>query len=146
MFRHYGFLLKISPVKVKNNYLSAKVRADIKQMHVYTEEADFLFDNKITNKDKLINYRENIQAKLNELQGNREKLWRLRKYENDENKKFDYSNQISLINNEISKIRKELMMIQDIQTRIPKVKENIQEINNKKKGKRKEKNKDEYIK
>lgn len=25
IFRHYGFLLKISPVKVKNNYLSAKV-------------------------------------------------------------------------------------------------------------------------
>ena len=146
MFRHYGFLLKISPVKVKNNYLSAKVRADIKQMHVYTEEADFLFNNKITTKNELINYQEMIQKKLNELLGNREKLWKLRKYEKNENKKFDYSNQISVTNNEISKIRKELMMIQDIQTRIPKVMENIQEINNKKRGKRKEKNKNEYIK
>ena len=68
-------------VKVKNNYLSAKVRADIKQMHVYTEEAYFLFNNKITTKNELINYQEKIQEKLNELLGNREKLWKLRKYD-----------------------------------------------------------------
>ena len=39
-----------------------------------------------------------------------------------------------------------MMMVEDIQTRIPKVEENIQEINEKKKERGKEKNKNERIK
>ena len=39
-----------------------------------------------------------------------------------------------------------MMMVEEIQTRIPKVEENIQEINEKKKERGNEKNKNEHIK
>ena len=146
MFRHYSFLLKVSPVKTKNNYLSAKVRADVKQMHLYTEEADFLYNNKIKTKKELLDYKEKIKTKLNELLSSREGLWKARKLEKNETNIKDYTDKISAINDEISVIRKEMMMVEDIQTRIPKVEENIQEINEKKKERGKEKNKNERIK
>ena len=146
MFRHYSFLLKVSPVKTKNNYLSAKVRADVKQMHLYTEEADFLYNNKIKTKKELLDYKEKIKTKLNELLSSREGLWKARKLEKNETNIKDYTEKISGINDEISVIRKEMMMVEDIQTRIPKVEENIQEINEKKKERGKEKNKNERIK
>ena len=43
-------------------------------------------------------------------------------------------------------ISKEIILIEDIETRVPKIKENIEEINNDKKERRKEKEDIEYIK
>ena len=50
------------------------------------------------------------------------------------------------IQNEIDKLSEEIILIEDIETRVPKIKENIEEINNDKKERRKEKEDIEYIK
>ena len=114
-------------------------------MDKYSEEAKFLNLNNLNTKDELNSYKENINIELNNILSERESLWRYRKFENTPEKKKLICNQIAELNYKIENIRKELRLIEDIEDRIPKIKENLQEMNKEEKN-RKEKNKDEYIK
>ena len=146
LYYHYCFLLKVFPnTKNVNKRLPASIRADIKIMDKYSEEAKFLNLNNLNTKDELNSYKENINIELNNILSERESLWRYRKFENTPEKKKLICNQIAELNYKIENIRKELRLIEDIEDRIPKIKENLQEMNKEEKN-RKEKNKDEYIK
>jgi hypothetical protein len=114
-------------------------------MDRYSEEAKFLNSNNLNTDIELNNYKENITNDLTKLLSERESLWRYRKLEQDQEKQKSICNQISDINFKIENIRKELRLVEDIEKRIPKMKENLKELKKEKKE-RKEKNKDEYIK
>ena len=146
LYYHYCFLLKVFPnTKNVNKRLPASIRADIKIMDKYSEEAKFLNANNLNTKDELNSYKENINIELNNILSERESLWRYRKLENTPEKQKLICNQIAELNFKIESIRKELRLIEDIEYRIPKIKENLEEKNKEEKS-RKEKNKDEYIK
>jgi hypothetical protein len=146
LYYHYCFLLKVFPnTKNINKRLPASIRADVKIMDRYSEEAKFLNSNNLNTDIELNNYKENITNDLTKLLSERESLWRYRKLEQDQEKQKSICNQISDINFKIENIRKELRLVEDIEKRIPKMKENLKELKKEKKE-RKEKNKDEYIK
>jgi hypothetical protein len=139
-------LLKVFPnTKNINKRLPASIRADVKIMDRYSEEAKFLNSNNLNTDIELNNYKENITNDLTKLLSERESLWRYRKLEQDQEKQKSICNQISDINFKIENIRKELRLVGDIEKRIPKMKENLQEMK-KEEQERKEKNKNEYIK
>jgi hypothetical protein len=139
-------LLKVFPnTKNINKRLPASIRADVKIMDRYSEEAKFLNSNNLNTDIELNNYKENITNDLTKLLSERESLWRYRKLEQDQEKQKSICNQISDINFKIENIRKELRLVEDIEKRIPKMKENLKELKKEEKE-RKEKNKDEYIK
>lgn len=146
LYYHYCYLLKVFPnTKNVNKKLPASIRADVKLMEQYSEQAIFLNENKLDTKEDLKKYKEQTTCILNEQLSKRESLWRYRKLENNSNKQKQICNEISIINSEIKDLRKKIRFIEDIESRIPKMKENIQEMK-KEELDRKEKNKDEYIK
>ena len=76
----------------------------------------------------------------------RENLWRKnRKVQNDEEKQNNIT-KINILRDEIKKLTQEIDLINDIETTIPKIKEKINEIENNKEEKVKEKDNIEYIK
>ena len=146
LYYHYCYLLKVFPnTKNVNKKLPASIRADVKLMEQYSEQAIFLNENKLDTKEDLKKYKEQTNCILNEQLSKRESLWRYRKLEENFNKQKQICNDISIINLEIKDLRKKIRLIEDIESRIPKMKENIQEMK-KEEQDRKEKIKDEYIK
>ena len=142
LYHHYCFLLKVYPnSKNITKRLPASIRADIRIMDKYSEEVRFLSNNKLDTKNQLLEYKNMTITNLNNKLSDRESMWRYRDLEQDENKKNLIINQISDLNKEISKNRKELKLIEDIENRIPKIQENLQEMKNvDKNGKEKLKN------
>ena len=146
LYYHYCYLLKVFPnTKNVNKKLPASIRADVKLMEQYSEQAIFLNENKLDTKEDFEKYKEQTTSILNERLSERESLWRYRKLEENSNKQKQICNDISIINLEIKDLRKKIRLIDDIESRIPKMKENIQEMK-KEEQDRKEKIKDEYIK
>lgn len=86
-----------------------------------------------------------MKSEIIEETSKREKLWKVNSKLHNENEKKQNYNLISDINNEIDLKRKELKLIEEIELRIPKMKENLHEIKEEEKL-RKEKNRNEYIK
>lgn len=145
LYYHYCYLLKVFPNKKNiNKKIPASIRADIKLMEQYSEQAIFLNENKLDTKEDLIQYKEQISCNLEKKLSERESLWRYRKLEYNPDNQMQICNKISILNSEIKELRKKIRFVEDIESRIPKIKENIKEIEDKK-G-RKEKIKDEYIK
>lgn len=146
LYLHYCYLLKLFPnTKNIKKRLPASMRAEVNQMEKYSEEARFLNANNINTKNDLDNFKEINREKIKELLSKREKLWKTRKKETNEEIKQKICNDIAEITEEISLQKKKLEICESIETRIPKMKENLKELEEKN-NERKEKKKDEYIK
>lgn len=146
LYYHYCFLLKVFPdSKNIKRRLPTSMRAEVNKLENYSNQARFLSKNKIETYNELILYKEKLQSEIIEETSKREKLWKGNSKLHNENEKKQNCNLISDINNEIDLKRKELKLIEDIELRIPKMKENLQELKKEEKM-RKEKDKNEYIK
>lgn len=126
IYFHYMYILQLYP---KNPYikLTPEMRADIRKMDKFSEEAKLLANNKINTVIDLNNYMEEKQARLNETLGERDYLWKKRSKIHDENIRKQICNQISDKTEIINRLRKEVLLCEDIKTRIPKMKENIEQ-------------------
>lgn len=146
LYLHYCYLLKVFPnTKNINKRLPASIRAEVKRMEEISQEAIFLNKNNIETDEELKKYKVDLENELKALLSKRENLWTLRNKIEDEISKGEMCNDIAQISEKIKTIRHEIKMCEDITKRIPKMKENLKEINESRKNKnRKEKNKDEY--
>lgn len=136
LYFHYMYLLQLYP---KNSYtkLTPEMKADIRKMDKFSEEAKLLATHKIETFDDLNKYIEENQNKLNESLGARDNLWKKRYRSDNENIRKEYCNQISVQTEIINRLRKEVLLCEDIKSRIPKIKENMEQL------KKKEKNQEE---
>lgn len=141
LYYHYCFLLKVFPNK-KQRHLSASMRAEVNKMESYSEQAKFLSKNNIDNIKDLNNYKEKVKQEITNMTSERIELWR--KVSKLENKTSTY-NEIGVLTATLEYKRKELGLVEEIEQRIPKMKEDIQELNEEEKS-RKEKTKNERIK
>ena len=124
LYFHYCYLLKIYPKK--KHKISKELRAEIKKMDKISKEAVFLSKTGIQTEDKLIEYRNLSKIKKEELKSKKEYLWRKHKKSKTEDEKGKIFAQITNISKEIKKINYELDLIEDIESRIPKMKEELQ--------------------
>ncbi len=146
LYYHYCFLLKVFPnSKNVNSRLSASMRADVNKMEKYSNEAKFLSKTKIDTYKGLILYKEKLQKEITEVTSKREKLWKSNSKSKNANEKTNNFNLIANLNQDMDSMRAELKLCEDIELRIPKIKDNLQELRDKNKV-RKEKEKNEYIK
>ena len=129
IYFHYMYMLNLYPKKPYKR-MSYSLIADIQKMDKYSEEAKFLANNKINNQEDLNNILDCKNNELKDLENNREKLWDRNRKTSDKEVKYVNCKMISLLNNEIENKRKEVELIEDINKRIPKIKENIQEQKN----------------
>lgn len=147
LYYHYCYLLKVFPNNVPQQRLPASIRADVSRMEELSNEARFLYANNIKTLDDLINYKDETNFKIKELLSQRERFWTKRKLSKDENQMHQIAEEISSLNDKILQLRKKVELCEDIKTRIPKIDENLTELDTEEKlekeskDKKKDKNK-----
>ena len=121
------YLLKLYP---KNPYkkLSPEMIADIRKMDKLSEEAKILATNKINNEEDLNIYINRKEDELSNILGDRDNLWKKRSRTKEELERRKICNQISEKNEIIKRLRKEMELVEDIKSRIPKIKVNIKQL------------------
>ena len=148
LYYHYCYLLKVFPSSVPQQRLPASIRADVSRMEELSNEARFLYVHNIKTLDDLINYKNKANLKINELLSQRENLWTKRKLSKDENEKHKIAEEISSLNDKLIKLRKRVELCVDIKTRIPKIEQNLDELDKQEELEKetKDKQKDKYKK
>ena len=121
-------MLKVFPNNVPQQKLPASIRADVSRMEELSNEAKFLYQNKIKTLEDLLNYKDETNYKINELLSKRERLWAKRKLSKDEMEMHKIAEDISSINDKIISLRKKVEMCEDIKTRVPKIEHNLEEL------------------
>ena len=147
LYLHYCFLLKVYP-KNKNmkKIYSKEMREEIKKMDKISKEARLLCRKNIQSAQELLAYKKSLILDRKENKAKVESLWKKnRKVANESDKQKNYE-EIKVLQNEIKKLNEEIDLIEDIETRTPKIKETIDEAENRNQDKEKEKENSEYIK
>lgn len=127
LYYHYCYLLKVFPT-VPQQKLPISLRADIARMEELSMEAKLLSKNKIKTIEDLRNYSYEISFNLNELETERKRLWERRRICKDEENKLSITKEIGILNSKIEELRKEVQLAKDIETRIPKIEDNLNEL------------------
>lgn len=127
IYFHYYYLLKRynnNPVKYK---ITPQMRADIRKMNQYSNEAKLLAKYNIQNEDDLQKLKQNKISEIRDLSITREGYWYKRKQSDDENKKVEYCNLIADLNTKIERLNVEVALCRNIETRIPELKRRLKE-------------------
>ena len=149
LYYHYCYLLKVFP-DIPQQRLPLSIRADVARMNELSEEAKLLSNHKIKNIEDLKEFYNETYFKISTLESDRKRLWEKRRLSKDDNEKIEIAKVIAVLNSQIENLRKEVQLAKDIETRIPKIEDNLNELDyqeeqekNKEneKSKRKEKNK-----
>lgn len=129
LYFHYCYLLKIYPRTKK--IISKELREEIKRMESISNEAKFLCKNGIQTAQELSLYKSSSITKINELKTKRVYQWRKYKRAKTDEEKKRIKEDISQMTKEIEEINHTQKMIENIESRITKIKENIQEMEGK---------------
>ena len=130
LYFHYCYLLKIYPRKTKK-IMSKELREEIKKMESISNETKFLCKTGIQTAQELSSYKSSSITKKNELKSKREYQWRKYKRAETDEEKQQIKESISKMTKEIEELNNVQKMIDNIESRIPKIKENIQEMEGK---------------
>ena len=128
LYLKYCYILKVFPKKYPYRKLSPAVRLDIKKLDKLSEEAKLLVRNDLKTNEQFFLYKETITTKLNTFMNMRSKLWKKHKQTRDLTEKKNLKIQIDKLSNEINELREEVVLCEDIETRIPKIEVNLQEV------------------
>lgn len=131
LYLYYCYLLKIFPKTEKRKKTPVSIKADVQKMERISQEARLLCSKDIKTTKELSLYINTLQKEIVSLEEKRDKLYyqntKLKKEEKQEN-----YNQLSLIAGKIQYLKKEVKKCKEIEERIPKIKENIKELDEEK--------------
>ena len=135
LYLYYCYLLKIFPKTEKRRKTPVSIKADVQKMERISQEARLLCSKDIKTTKELSLYMNTLQKEISSLEEKRDKLYyqntKLKKEEKQEN-----YNELSIVAGKIQYLKKEVKMCREIEERVPKIKENIKELNEEKqKGK-----------
>lgn len=147
LYLYYCYLLKKFPNNRRKIKMSAEMRKDIKKMDVISSEIKFLCRNNIKTTEELFLYKKETIDKMNKKMHTRTILRRKRQKTTDTEERQKLCNDILALSNSIFELKKEVGYCEDIEERTQKMKENINDIDEKEKEiqKGKEKIKNERI-
>jgi len=143
LYLYYKYLIGSYQKKRITKPISESLRQEIKRMDQISEEAKFLSSKGINTTQELSLYKNTVQTEIENLTSEKKSLYdKSRVVTNDEKealkeKSLDLTFQIKIL-------RKELRMCEDVESRLPKIKDNLIEMeeNN---VKRKEREENEHI-
>lgn len=131
LYLYYCYLLKIFPKTEKRKKTPVSIKADVQKMERISQEARLLCSKDIKTTKELSLYINTLQKEIVSLEEKRDKLYyqntKLKKEEKQEN-----YNELSLIAGKIQYLKKEVKKCKEIEERIPKIKENIKELDEEK--------------
>lgn len=124
LYLHYCYLLQIIPTKRPNNKIPLSIRNDIDKLEKISEETKLLVSNNLETDEQFFNYKESKTKELEELLKEREKLW-----DNHRKSKLNNINYAKLydLKVKINKARKEVVLCNDIESRISSIEKNTNE-------------------
>lgn len=145
LYLYYCYLLKIFPKKYPNKYLPPSIRADVKKMERISDEARLLGRNGIKTTEQLFSYKKEISAELAKLKAQREdNYYKLKRKDNDD--KMQIQIEIANLTGKINALKREVVLCEEIENRIPNMKEKVKEMNNDNEKEERRKEKDERFK
>lgn len=143
LYLHYCYLLKVFPTKYPYKKLSPEVRADMKRLDNFSEEAKLLVSNQIETNEQFFLFKRDKEKELHILEDARHDLWYKHKKSKSKDEKEQILEKIEILNQEINPLRKEVKLCDEIEERMTKV---INNLNSVYEEKGKEVEKDEHIK
>ena len=129
LYLHYCYLLKVFPT-IPQQRLPVSIRADVARMNELSDEAKLLSNYKIKTLNDLKDFFNNKSSSLEDLEAQRKRLWEKRRVSKNDIEKKSICNDISILNNQINKLRREVELAKDVETRIPKIEDNLSELDN----------------
>jgi len=138
LYLYYCYLFRVYPQKPRTNarrVISKELREEIKKMDKISNEAEFLHKTGIQTEEELLKYKSSSITNKNELKSKRANLWKKYHRAKTENEKQEILQTINELTKEIDKLKYEQEMIEDIESRIPQMKQNIKELEGKEKSK-----------
>lgn len=146
LYLYYCYLLKIYPKTEKRRKTPISIKADVQKMERISEEAKLLCRNDIKTTKELSLYIETLNEELKNLEEERDKLY----YKNTKLKKEERQanyDKLSQIAGKIQYLKKEVKKCKEIEERVPRIKENLKELDEEKEIQKGKERKDyEYIK
>lgn len=148
LYLYYCYLLKIYPKTNTKKKAPLSIKADVQKMNRISEEAELLCRNNIKTTKELSLYKDTLKEEKQNLEEQRDKLYYQNTKLKKEERQVNYE-KLSQLAGKIQFLKGEILKCDEIMSRVPKIKENIEELEkkeNEKENKGKEKEQYEYRK
>lgn len=103
--------------------MTPKLIAEIKKMDVYSNQARFLANNNINTEQELLDFKKSAYERVNPLKSQRENLWKKHKRAKTDEQKQTIENEIIQILKQITPIKEEIKLCNNIMQRVNKIKQ-----------------------
>ena len=148
LYFHYCYLLGYFPKgkQRSNKRLHFLLREDLMKMDAISEEVRLLARHRIDTAEQLSSYRSELESKVETLTADRRRLYKKQRtvaVKSDEALLSDVKAQIAVLSKELSTIRREVKLCDDIAIRSGVMKEKIKAVREDEQSKGKEQNRDE---
>lgn len=150
LYFHYCYLLGIFPKNKpkQNKRLHFLLREDLMKLEAISQETRLLAVNRIDTAEQLVSYKAGLDEKIGTLTDQRKQLYRARRtvaVKSNEARCEAVSAQIAAISKELSQLRREVKLCEDIATRSGVIREKIKAVREDTESERKENTRDEQF-
>ena len=141
LYYYYKYLLKLYTRNNIQYKLTPEMRAEVKKMDEYSERIRFLCKYKIVMMSDVDNVKEKKQEEMQKILNIRNRVYYKRQKLDNESEKDSVTKEIIDVTSVLAKVRKEIKLYDEIYDKVPKMKKQIKEVDEKEKQKVKEKDK-----
>lgn len=146
LYYYYRYLLKLYTKKNIQYKLTPEMRAEVKKMDEYSERIRFLCKYKIETMSDVDNVKEQKQEELQKILNIRNRLYYKRQKLDSGIEKDRVTKEIIDVTATLTRVRKEIRLCGEFYDDVPKMKEQLKELNDKEKQKIKEKEQEKKLK
>ena len=146
LYYYYRYLLKLYTRNNTQYKLTLEMRAEVKKMDEYSERIRFLCKYKIETMSDVDNVKERKQEEMQKILNIRNRLYYKRQKLDNESEKDGVTKEIIDVTSVLAKVRKEIKLCDEIYDGVPRMKEQIKELDEKEKKKINEKEQEEKLK
>ena len=146
LYYYYRYLLKLYTKKNIQYKLTPEMRAEVKKMDEYSERIRFLCKYKIATMSDVDNIKEQKQEELQKILNIRNRLYYKRQKLDSGIKKDRVTKEIIDVTATLTRVRKEIRLCGEFYDDVPKMKEQLKELNDKEKQKIEEKEQEKKLK
>ena len=139
LYYYYRYLLKLYTRNNTQYKLTLEMRAEVKKMDEYSERIRFLCKYKIETMSDVDNVKERKQEEMQKILNVRNRLYYKRQKLDSGTEKDSVTKEIMDVTSVLTKVRKEIRLCDEIYDGVPKMKEQLKELDDKEKQKSKEK-------
>lgn len=139
LYYYYRYLIKLYTRNDTQYKLTSKMREEVKKMDEYSKRVRFLCKYKIETMSDIDNVKEKKQEEMQKILNMRNRLYYKRQKLDNESEKDSVTKEIIDVTSALAKVRKEIRLCDGIYDGVPKMKEQLKELDDKEKQKDKEK-------